>query len=157
MQRIATRRNSDPDHDDQRFDEAGSPKKEWFRDDTALILAGRNSRWDPETGEFEYYADRPDEYYRDPDTGRWTKRTATDEKDDRAKNPAQDDENELRQSPELITPAPIPPLGGVPKNNRDILRWLLWGARSGVWAKDTADKLERTRERSKSGKDDDRR
>jgi hypothetical protein len=143
------------DPNDPRFNPDGSPKPEWYRGDTTRIWNGRNSRYDPETGEFEYYADLPD-YHRDPDTGRWTKKDCSQKKQEGEDKPARGQTGNGPPS-ELIVPAPVPPLGGIPKNKRDFLRWLLWGTESGIWAKDSTDKLERSRERSKSRKDDERR
>ncbi len=100
--------NEIPPHpDDPRFNADGSPKPEWYRGDTARIWNGRNSRYDPETGEFEYYTDLPD-YHRDPDTGRWTKKGKT-----------EDTESE-KTSPDIgaISFPPTPPLGEGPKTRR---------------------------------------
>jgi hypothetical protein len=108
-----------PHPGDPRFNPDGSPKKEWFGDSAAKRWAGRNSRYNPETGEFEYYADLPD-FYRDlEDRGRWTRR----------KMP-REDMVPPRKPPRVFipdSPPPMPPSSPDPKKpprRRDLARYV---------------------------------
>ncbi|MFM2130790.1 MAG: hypothetical protein RL477_2336 [Pseudomonadota bacterium] len=115
-----------PHPDDPRFDGNGNPKEEWVRDGGTKAWALRNSRWNPETGEFEYYADLSD-YSRDPDTGRWTKRTPADEKDDDGTG----EKGGTRRYPDTLPPTP--PVGESPRTRRGRLAFGQWLLELGIW------------------------
>lgn len=134
-----------PHPEDPRFNPDGSPKKGWFGDSTAKRWAGRNSRYNPETGEFEYYADLPD-FYRDPDNGgRWTKR---DENRDKGaapkKRPAVSD---------VAKPPPWPPVHpkpGSPEWRKALRHWgwkiIGWGVDQwNKWRQEEREKEEQRR------------
>lgn len=115
-----------PDPDDPRFDRDGNPKADWVKDGGAKAWGLRNSRWNPDLddgkGDFEYYANRPDLYYRDPkNPDRWVKRKTVPRKPDTPTNIASPKSN----SP--FPPPPLPPIADprTKKGGKAIARWIV--------------------------------
>lgn len=122
-----------PHPDDPRFDADGNPKEDWVKDGGTRAWALRNSRWNPETGEFEYYADLPG-YSRDPDTGRWRRKTEREE----------EEIEKTRPNREMISLPPTPPVGEDSRTRRGRLTFDQWLLELGLWG-------EQERQRRKDG------